>query len=168
MNLFVPNPCASGSARGGKLCLILGFVIFFVGLAEALVAGFFVRDTYEAVQTWPRATATVSELVERMDSEGRHSTYYPRFTFSAQDGQSYTALGSVGSRPSRPRVGDTFEVIYPADDPAEAEINSAFDLYFLSGAFALMGVVEVIFGAVLMLVGALLRRKANAMAPACS
>ncbi len=156
----IPTACTSGSARRGKLCLILGLIIFLVGLAELLVAGFFLKSAYEATQTWPRATATVCELVERADSDGS-SSCYPRFTFTAQDGQSYTALGTVGSRPARHKVGDVFEVIYPADSPAEAEINEAFDLYFLPGAFAFMGLVEGLLGVVLMLVGSILRRKGD-------
>ncbi len=162
MNLSVPTACSSASARRAKLCLVLGLIIFLVGLAELLVAGFFLKSTYEEAQTWPRATATVSELVARLDSDGSLSSYYPRFTFTAQDGQSYTALGSVGSRPARHKVGDVIEVIYPADNPAKAEISDAFDLYFLPGAFALMGMVEGFLGAVLMLIGTALRRRENA------
>ncbi len=115
---------------------------------------------YCAVQhrldTWQRAEATIVAL-EKEDSAHtskggqRSSVYYPRFCFTAADNRSYTVRGKVGSNPAAYRCGEKVEALYPSEAPAEAQINTFTEQYFLCLLLTAFGLFTTIGGVVLQL-----------------
>ncbi len=160
MSTSIPlNPFRIGGS-GATVCRILGIILLIFALPELLLSGFFAWRSYEREQSWISVEALVYE-VEKKDahSDTTDYYYYPHFRFTAQDDREYSVSSTMGSNPARYKVGDRIAVIYPAEKPAEAEINSFANLYIFPLIFGIFGAMLSFSGMVLLLVARQLRRR---------
>jgi hypothetical protein len=70
-------------------------------------------------------------MIEQKDKNG-YSCYYPVFLFQAAGGIEHTIHSSWGTFPPAFEVGDTVPVLYRANYPTNAKIDSLFSVWGLS------------------------------------
>jgi len=132
---------ALGPMRGIRLLfVVVFFVLGPVQLAMALLSAW---STQRFLQRNPAAQAEVVQLkpVIFQTHPGRPS-YAAVFTFTAEDGRSYTVRSETASRPPAYKIGQKLTVHYEKDHPERARIDSFLELW----AVALFhGVVGVFF-----------------------
>ena len=114
-----------GSIVGGIVALLIA-----IGLSIPLAIT--TRSSYRIIRDYLPATATVTH-VEWTRSHSRHGSSsvaraHYRFTL---DGQSYTGREQSASNVGVKQVGESIDILYNPDNPAENSPNSFFDLWFL-------------------------------------
>ncbi|RII17822.1 hypothetical protein DSC45_13040 [Streptomyces sp. YIM 130001] len=112
-------------------------------LIAALVTG---GHTVAGLTSSERAEGTVVAL--ELD-RGAEPVTYPVIEFAAADGTRHTFRDSVGSQPPAYDKGEQVEVLYDADSPGDAEINSFVSLWLLPLIFAGAGLLLVTLGTVM-------------------
>lgn len=133
------------------------------GLAWLVAAAFYVQETAFQL-TATRATATVDLVEGTNGSCGSRKHRYDCTRFDANlsfvarsssgDTQYYRITVDAGSDRGRDRsisladlrVGDKVEVLYDADDPAAAIVNTSDELHQKSRGAALFGIVSLVAG----------------------
>lgn len=131
-----------------KVCFRKRGVIFLTLAAAAWAYGLFSAvQTHERLSSWKRAEGVVfaQRHFSHHGRHGSHSTYRARFRFVV-DGVRYEGLQSVASNPPAHYRGEKVAVVYNPADPREADIDSAFDLYFTSLGCGFAGVVLFLIG----------------------
>ena len=104
--------------------------------------------------TAQKATGKVVELNERFNSAADATEYAPVFSFTAQDGKTYTVSSSTASNPSGFEIGDPVVVLYSKSNPEGARIASFVQLWLVPMVFLIIGVVHgLIAGFLLFLEG---------------
>ncbi len=83
-----------------------------------------------------------------------NTSWRPVFQFTAEDGRSFTVLSNIGQRPSPWKQGEHVAVLYQADHPENAHIDSFGELWMPQ---VILGVVGAAFSSITLLV--LLRRR---------
>ena len=142
------------------LILIVVSVVFFA--VAAITAFNFDRFINEAEQT----TGTVVALSEKHDTERNSITYAPVFTFTTEHGQTQSVTSSVATSPPGFAVGDKVRVLYRRSDPAEAKIDSFWQLWFWPVFLSGFGSVELLVGTILLYTARRKLRKQAAPLPA--
>ncbi len=119
--------------------------------------------SHEKLSAWVPARAEVVEVVKRKSAAAVRSYYYPRFRFTAQDGQVYTVISSDGARRlSRTHaVEDEMDIIYPADNPAKAIPDSFFSHYLVPCIVAVVSALMAVLGGILLVVARRLKNNPN-------
>lgn len=108
---------------------IIGFGVGLLVCGLFVVIGlFFARESYQLTTTGTRAEGIIVDMERRRDSDG--TSYAPIVEFVAENGETVTFTSNVSSS-SRPTIGERVKVIYPANSPADAEIDSFFTLWFI-------------------------------------
>jgi hypothetical protein len=79
-----------------------------------------------------------------MDQIG--DVFRPVVTFTTADGRQVTFTEPNGSNPPSNKVGDTVQVIYPADAPEKAQVNSFLNFWFSPLALTAFGAFFLITG----------------------
>lgn len=107
-----------------------------LGAALLSVATYMYSDTRELISTAARAPGTVVDF-ERRSSKGGSSDY-PVIEFTTTSGEirRFTTTGAGDFV-----MGETVEVLYDVDDPAEARVNVFIELWLGTlalGAFGLL------------------------------
>ncbi|MEV8314620.1 DUF3592 domain-containing protein [Streptomyces sp. NPDC059900] len=124
-----------GAIAFGSLFLAIGLILTWVSVSY-LASG-------------ERARGTVVSMEWRSDGgSGKRRandgpTAYPVVQFTAADGKSRTFEGSTGSNPPAYDLMERVEVLYRADSPGDARINS----------FTSMWLLPLIFGGIGLLIG---------------
>jgi hypothetical protein len=72
--------------------------------------------------------------------------YRPKVRFRTQDGRTLNLVARVSSRPSRFKVGERVGVFYDPHDPAQAQIDSFLDLWFLTLMLVFWGLFAIGMG----------------------
>ncbi len=141
-----PRPASPKTYR------ILAYAVFGAALLLLLLAGGLYLSARGKLADWSQAEGRVVELVCKHShtSRGRHSTsYHPRFEFTASDGRRYTVTNRYGSNPPDYDAGDSLPILYPANSPDKAVLNTFEDLYelplILGGASLLMLLMSGLF-----------------------
>lgn len=123
-------------------------VIFLVLAAGAWAYGLFSAvQTHERLSSWAKTEGVVTSM-ESSISHGRrgsHTSYRACYRFEA-DGVRYEGKQSVASNPPAYHRGEKLTVVYNPAHPYESDVDSSFDLYFKSFAFALVGVMTFLIG----------------------
>ena len=85
---------------------------------------FFWADSIIKQSTWEKAAAIVTKVAE--DDSGNSNIQYSYFTFTdTERGKEYTVKSKMGaSEIPIYELGSKVEVIYPVNNPAEAEENA--------------------------------------------
>lgn len=123
-------------------------VIFLVLAAGAWAYGLFSAvQTHERLSSWAKTEGVVTSM-ESSISHGRrgsHTSYRACYRFEV-DGVRYEGKQSVASNPPAYHRGEKLTVVYNPAHPYESDVDSAFDLYFKSIAFAFVGVMMSLIG----------------------
>jgi hypothetical protein len=100
--------------------------------------------TYRIITTGTTATGTVKEIVTTKTKKGG-TAQHPKIEFTTENGQKieFTTATTTILAPSR--VGQTVNVIYEKDNPANASINDFVNLWLFPGIFFLTGLAIVVF-----------------------
>jgi hypothetical protein len=131
-----------------------------VGLICLIAAGFVFRRTQALGERAERADGKVVEVVYRSARAGeRTGSYSSIFRFATRDGRTVQATASVRATTARHRVGDVVRVLYDPSDPTNAVIDSLVDRYFLLIVLLPMGLGFTAFGAPVLIVIGLRKRK---------
>ena len=113
------------------------------------VAVFFWADSIIKQKTWEKAAAIVTKIAE--DDRENSNIQYSYFTFTdTERGKEYTVKSKMGSS-EMPiyELGSKVEVIYPANNPAEAEENTFIVQYILPLGFTFVAFMAGFFTLVL-------------------
>ena len=130
-----------------------------VAVAVELVIGLvLLNEAWERRDTWNRGQATVIELEKVASSSNGGETWRPVFSLSAE-GKKYNIRSSSSSNPPAYRVGEQVEMLYPAENPAEAITNTFAGLYVLPCAVLGMTAMEGVLALAFFLISLYLRRR---------
>lgn len=123
-------------------------VIFLMLASGAWAYGLFsAAQTHENLSSWAKTEGVVTSL-ESSTHHGRrgtHTTYRACYRFEV-GGVRYTGKQSVASNPPAYHKGEKLTVIYNPAHPYESDVDSAFDLYFKSFGFGVVGLVFFLIG----------------------
>lgn len=128
------------SVKRGAIFLALAAGAWSYGLFSAV-------QTHEALSSWAKTEGVVTSM-ERSTHHGRrstHTTYRACYRFEV-GGVRYTGKQSVASNPPAYHKGEKLTVIYNPAHPYESDVDSAFDLYFKSFGFGVVGLVFFLIG----------------------
>jgi hypothetical protein len=133
-----------------------------IGLVLAGVSVSFVVDAERAPGTvvdlkWQQSHSSSS----RKSGGNKQPMAYPAVDFTSADGKPREFRDSTGSNPPSYGVGDRVEVLYRADDPADARINGFLSLWLLPLIFSGIGLLVAGIGTAVALVS---RRRSRSRA----
>ena len=136
-------------------------LIFFIGLLLIVVGitvGVFIyQDAQSFMQTGVKAEGTIKDIqvenIRETDSDGNYITRYDytvMITYKTEDGTILTSR--LGYYDSSMKQGDSIEIFYNPDNPAEIRTGdtSTFPLFF-GGIFTLVGLPFFIYGLIMIL-----------------
>jgi hypothetical protein len=126
----------------------LGAVLPWVGGVLLLIAAGCGLRSWNFAKGRVRANATITENVSGFAKQGG-VLYYPRFRFRSQRGALVQVLDREGTDEIEFAAGDTVPVLYPAGDPQEAIIATAWRAYYGAIVFGLWGTLLFDMGWVL-------------------
>jgi len=126
--------------RLGIRALLLGVVLMLIGIP------FFVQS-WRFNASAIRAAGKIVQL-EQLHG-GKDASYIPVFSFVDQAGGSHVIHSRLGSSHPRYAVGDVVGVLYPANDPEQARLNSFFALWLWPIVFGGAGLLLVVAGILL-------------------
>jgi hypothetical protein len=117
------------------------------GLFSAVSSLFFLTaaiflylHTQSFVQSASRTQGKVTKLVFS------HRDYFPVYTFKDSRGAKHSIQSLSGSSPAAYQIGDVVPVIYPRDNPDDAEIDTFLDVWIWPIAMAGFGALVLLFG----------------------
>jgi hypothetical protein len=114
-------------------------------LAGILVVAAGIPFFIQARQFNATAIHTPGKIVEmQRQQSGKDVSYYPVFSFTDKSGAAHTVHSRLGSSHPGYAVGDAVEVLYPADDPESAKLNSFLTLWTWPAVFGGVGFVMII------------------------
>ncbi|MFJ2988718.1 DUF3592 domain-containing protein [Collimonas sp. NPDC087041] len=121
---------------------IFKIVFLSIGVLFLLIAAFSSVSTLKFKKTALHTDGIVARLNERISQEkGKTSVlYYPVFAFINTNGTPQIVESSSGSHPAAYSVGDKVPMLYPADNPQDAQVDSVFGLWISTIVFALLGI----------------------------
>jgi len=146
-----------------KIVAIVKFIMLIVGVAMLAGAVYLYKDTHSFLAGAVHAQGTVLDLqrTESLSHDGNHTytsvSYYPMVQFSDASGRRIEFTSDSGSNPPAYSRGDTVDVLYHADAPEKARINSLMSLWFGTLIVGGLGVVFTTIGTGMIVVP--LRRK---------
>ena len=127
--------------KNENLTLIVGGAVFTLGGAAVAVVGVFMLFSTVGIGVngaSAEGTITDIEISTNTDSDGDTTTgRYPIVRFRANDEQIYTFRS--GSSDEDVAVGDKVRVLYNANNPGDARINTFWDLWGLGLVVFLIG-----------------------------
>ena len=107
----------------GALLLVAGVIIMAFGVDHLI------RSIHQQ-NSWLHAEGTVVRFEGRTSSARHGGTWAPVFQFTTpDDGQLHTVTSRIASSPPAYSVGESVRVLYSAENPQDAIINSFFQLY---------------------------------------
>jgi hypothetical protein len=134
---------ATGAQRAVRL--LFGVAFFVLGpcaLAWALISAY---RTHTFLQRSVTAQATIVRLNAVRSLRHRTWSYQPVFTFTADDGRSYTLTSNYATNPPAFKAGEHATVHYEKDHPEQARLDSFTQLWMfdvidgaLGGLFTLL------------------------------
>lgn len=122
-----------------KIEKIVGLVFSVIGIGLLLGDIYAYKRTSRFIGNSEKAGGVVTELVKsysgRSGSFGDSGmsgspVYAPVVRFKTPDGREFEFKSAVSSNPPSYSAGDSVEVLYDKNNPASAEINGFFSLWF--------------------------------------
>ena len=105
-------------------------ITLIIGIVLALVSLFFFKKSLDFLKASNRAIATVVELQEISDSEGR--SYKPVFEFKTVTNQVVRFMNATPSNPPAWYIGEETTIAYDSNDPAKAKVMTYFGTFNVS------------------------------------
>jgi hypothetical protein len=135
-------------------------IFLAAGLICLTAAGFVFRRAQAFGGRAERANGQVVDVVYRSARAGETiGSYSSVFRFTTRDGRAAQATASVRATTARHRVGEAVRVLHDPSDPTNAVIDSLVDRYFLLIVLLPIGLGFTAFGAPVLTVIALRKRK---------
>lgn len=128
--------------NGGWSVFVVGIILGLLGVILLAVATWTALSSHRLQRDGLRADGEVIELVRKRDDDG-DTTWAPVFRFTTADGKVIDVQSSISSAPASHAVGESVQVLYRADAPHAARIDSFFQLWGLS---LIVGGLGVLFG----------------------
>ena len=135
----IDNPL-SGRKRAGLFGSMAGM---FIGVLFVVIGLLWLRPTVG--DNWVTTTAAATDVQVSLDSKGSQ-TYSATYTYSDKAGVKHT-IASTMSTGSRMSVGDTVDVAYDPNKPADASITSGLQgkaWMIFAGLGAILAVVSTL------------------------
>lgn len=130
-----------------KYSKITGY--FFLVIMVALTVGAYYagQKMIDLSQNGLATSGQVSDISSRLSSDNDGYIYYAEITFIDQEGNQQRFEDSMGASQPLYKIGDTVDVLYPADSPTSAIINRGIFNWLLSGGL-LIAALSALRGAV--------------------
>jgi hypothetical protein len=142
---------------------ILRRVFLALGVLMLLGAGWSWQHTTAFMAVASRAEGRVIALDESRGSStgsgGRSSSYAPVVSYRTAAGVDVVYTEKTHTNPPTHAVGETVQVLYRAEDPESARLDTWASLWFMTFIFGLLGAIFVLIGAGLFVVPAWLARR---------
>ena len=126
-----------------SLVLIAAVVLLGFGAEGAWTA-------YSESADWEHSEGKVIRVIRKTSTSGRRgrrvTNYTPIFRFTAKGEPFPRTITSDISTPVSFNVGEKVDVIYPADAPEKARINSPTQLYYTPGLLSFIGLILLAAG----------------------
>jgi hypothetical protein len=138
-----------------KAVAIVKFIMLIVGVAMLAGAVYLYSNTRSFLAGAVHAQGTVVDLqrTESLDSHSNRSiSYYPVVQYAEAGGRKVEFISDSGSNPPAYSRGDQVEVLYHADAPEKARINSFMSLWFGTLIVGGLGVVFTAVGTAMVVV----------------
>jgi hypothetical protein len=138
-----------------KAVAIVKFIMLIVGVAMLAGAVYLYSNTRSFLAGAMHAQGTVVDLqrTESLDSHSNRSiSYYPVVQYAEAGGRKIEFTSDSGSNPPAYSRGDQVEVLYHADAPEKARINSFMALWFGTLIVGGLGVVFTAVGTAMVVV----------------
>lgn len=148
-----------------KAVAVVRVVMLVVGVAMLAGAVYMCNDAQSFLAGAAHAQGTVADLqrTESLSHDDNHTytsvSYYPIVQFTDASGKRIEFTSSSGSNPPAYSRGDQVDVLYQADAPEKARINSFLSLWFGPLLVGGLGVVFTALGIVLVVVPMRRRRQ---------
>ena len=126
-----------------RVVICLGCLALVVALASSL-------HTWRFTRVAQRASGTVIEMREDTDKDSGSVSYAPTFRFQDATGAEHTVASSFFSAPPEFRVGDRVGVLYRADSPTSARIDSYWQVWGLPSLSGILGSIYLPIGLVIL------------------
>jgi hypothetical protein len=123
----------------------ISIVFAVIGLGLLLGALALGVNTRKFIATAKHAEGTVTELIQKRDSDDGSITFTPIVRFETDGGASVSFTSSFSSNPPSYSVGETVGVLYAPDDPNDARINGFGSLWL---GPLILGGLGTVFGGI--------------------
>ncbi len=127
-----------------KKVAIFGAIFLAVSLTMLGIAGFLVWKTSHFLDRAVSAQGTITALVRNKNRQAT-TTYAAQFSFTTPAKQAVTITSTSSSNPPEFEVGESVAVLYLPNNPADARIDSFFQLW---GASSIVGGIGTVFLAI--------------------
>ena len=131
-------------AANPKKVAFFGAIFLAVSLTMLGIAGFLVWKTSRFLDRAVSTQGTITALVPVIRPNQRR-TYAAQFSFTTPAKQAVTITSTSSSNPPEFEVGESVAVLYLPNNPADARIDSFFQLW---GASSIVGGIGTVFLAI--------------------
>ncbi len=108
---------------------------------------FYAIKQWKLVSGGLHGQGTVIDIAEKEGGQDDSTVYAAVVKFTAEDGNEYTFTSGMSSSIA-PRIGSTRKIVYDRSNPAKAEVDSFFVLWFGPFLLAFMGIAFTFTGLV--------------------
>ncbi|WP_237465983.1 DUF3592 domain-containing protein [Vibrio stylophorae] len=120
----------------------MGWILIIVAIALS----------YFAFTCWQGTQAFIAKAIETRGvvvdlQTDREGVAFPVFQFTTQVGHTITIVSNTGTKPPSYHRGESVSILYLAEHPKDATINSFFSLYLFELILSIFAVVFGLFGA---------------------
>lgn len=138
----------------------VGLLLLLIGALFAAIGGIWLARQWWFIRHAALAGGVITALDEResASTDDTSTLYYPVVRFQTATGQEIVSQSTTGSRPTPFHVGQAVTIYYDPANPADARIQSAFQLFGIGAAFMLFGILFVLIGGALLVVQRLIDR----------
>ncbi len=157
-NTLPQVPPSSANLTLQKCCRIIGCIGLLVALGWFIATGLLFYKSHEKKTTWIPTTGRVVELVESTGEQGE-TLYSPVFQFTAADGSEHRKKCTWASSHALYSIGESIEVIYPADAPGMARQNTFMAFYFWPCVCAFVSCMFAMAAGAILLMGRMLPKR---------
>lgn len=129
-----------------KIAKVIAIFLFLAAAFELVLGGVFYWRTANFIKSAQQTSGLIVELEKRESNDESGATYYPIYTFTDNSGVEHRITARNGTYPPAFEVGEKVTILYPPNDPKDAEINSFWSLWLWPIILGGMALVEIIFG----------------------
>jgi hypothetical protein len=130
---------------------LIAKVLIGIACAGLLGAAATALYTWHFTRTAQQTPGTVIEMRKRIDRDSGSVTYAPTFRFNDAAGDEHTVASSFFSAPPEFRVGERVRVLYRADSPQSARIDSYWQVWGLPSLLGIISSIELPVGLAILL-----------------
>lgn len=128
-----------------NLNALFGLIPGCIGVLLMVLGAFFWFRTKNFVGSAQETKGTVTDVRYEHDSESGGG-YYSVFKFKSINGQEIEKVSNLRTNPPQHQVGQVIDVLYDPNNPNDARIKKATNLYFVPVLLGGMGLIFVCSG----------------------